>query len=55
MNTLVPLRKTAQETRTWPFQDNLAFARAIAIASAPVIYAVVADLLIRQLNSAVTP
>jgi hypothetical protein len=51
VNTLVPLRKTVHEMRAWPFQDNVAFARAIAIASAPIIYAVVSDFLIRQLNA----
>jgi hypothetical protein len=44
-NTLIPLRKTVQETTTWPFADTVAFGRAILIASAPLIYTVLSELI----------
>lgn len=44
-NTLIPLRKTVQEMTTWPFADTVAFGRAILIASAPLIYTVLSELI----------
>jgi hypothetical protein len=45
---LVPLRKAVDEMTTWPFRDTLAFGRAVLIASAPLIYTVISEL-IRQI------
>jgi hypothetical protein len=42
---LVNLRKVVGEMPTWPFQDTVAFGRAVLIASAPVIYAVINGLI----------
>jgi hypothetical protein len=44
-NTLIPLRKTVQEMTTWPFRDTVTFGRAVLIASAPIVYALVIELL----------
>ncbi|MBA2700280.1 MAG: hypothetical protein H0U58_01090, partial [Chloroflexi bacterium] len=44
-NTLIPLRKTVQEMTTWPFADTVAFGRAVLIASAPLIYTVLSELI----------
>lgn len=44
-NTLVPLRKTVQEMTTWPFADTVAFGRAVLIASAPLIYTILNELI----------
>lgn len=44
-NTLVPLRKTVHEMTTWPFADTVAFGRAVLIASAPLIYTVLSELI----------
>ena len=44
-NTLIPLRKAVGETTTWPFADTVAFGRAILIASAPLIYTVLSELI----------
>jgi hypothetical protein len=44
-NTLLPLRKAVAETTTWPFADTVAFGRAILIASAPLIYTVLSELI----------
>jgi hypothetical protein len=44
-NTLIPLRKTVHEMTTWPFADSVAFGRAILIASAPLIYTVLNELI----------
>ena len=44
-NTLVPLRKTVGEMTTWPFADTVAFGRAVLIASAPLIYTVLNELI----------
>jgi hypothetical protein len=44
-NTLIPLRKAVNETTTWPFADTVAFGRAILIASAPLIYTVLSELI----------
>ncbi len=44
-NTLVPLRKTVGEMTTWPFADTVAFGRAVLIASAPLIYTVLSELI----------
>jgi hypothetical protein len=43
--TLVALRQTVNEMTTWPFRDTLAFSRAVLIASAPIIYTVVTELI----------
>jgi hypothetical protein len=45
VNTLVPLRKTAHEVTTWPFRDTVAFGRAVLIASAPLVYAALSELI----------
>ena len=42
---LVPLRKAVDEMTTWPFRDTLAFGRAVLIASAPLIYTVISELI----------
>jgi hypothetical protein len=44
-NTLVPLRKTVAEMTTWPFADTVAFGRAVLIASAPLIYTILNELI----------
>lgn len=44
-NTLVPLRKTVQEMTTWPFADTVAFGRAVLLASAPLIYTILNELI----------
>lgn len=44
-NMLIPLRKTVHEMTTWPFADPVAFGRAILIASAPLIYTVLSELI----------
>lgn len=44
-NTLIPLRRTVGEMTTWPFADTVAFGRAILIASAPLIYTVLSELI----------
>jgi hypothetical protein len=46
-NTLIPLRKTVHEMTTWPFADTVAFGRAILIASAPLIYTALNELIKR--------
>jgi hypothetical protein len=43
--TLIPLRKTVQEMTTWPFRDTVAFGRAVLIASAPLIYTALEELI----------
>jgi hypothetical protein len=45
VSTLVNLRRTVQEMTTWPFRDTLAFGRAVLIASAPLIYTVMSELI----------
>ena len=45
VNTLVPLRKAVAELTTWPFRDTVAFGRAVLIASAPLVYAVLNELI----------
>lgn len=42
---LIPLRKTAEEMTTWPFRDTVAFGRAMLIASAPLIYTTLSELI----------
>lgn len=42
---LIPLRKTVQEMTTWPFRDTVALGRAVLIASAPLIYATLSELI----------
>jgi hypothetical protein len=42
---LIPLRKTAEEMTTWPFRDTVAFGRAVLIASAPLIYTTLSELI----------
>jgi hypothetical protein len=44
-NTLVNLRKVIQEGTTWPFQNTVAVSRALLIASAPLIYTVLNELI----------
>lgn len=44
-NTLIPLRKTVSEMTTWPFADTVAFGRAVLIASAPLIYTILSELI----------
>jgi hypothetical protein len=44
-NTLIPLRKTVNEMTTWPFADTVAFGRAVLIASSPLIYTVLSELI----------
>ena len=46
-NTLIPLRKTVHEMTTWPFADTVAFGRAVLIASAPLIYTALNELIKR--------
>jgi hypothetical protein len=43
--TLIALRKTVGEMTTWPFADTVAFGRAVLIASAPLIYTVLSELI----------
>ena len=45
VGTLVALRRTVGEMTTWPFRDTLAFGRAVLIASAPLIYTVISELI----------
>lgn len=45
INTLVNLRKVIQEGPTWPFQSTVAVSRALLVASAPLIYAVLNELI----------
>lgn len=45
VSTLVNLRKTVGEMTTWPFRDTLAFGRAVLIATAPLIYTVINELI----------
>ena len=40
---ILPLRKTVQEMTTWPFRDTVALARALLIASAPLIYTTLSE------------
>lgn len=42
---LTSLRATVLQMTTWPFRDSLAFGRAVLIASAPVIYTVISELI----------
>ena len=44
-STLIALRKTVSEMTTWPFADTVAFGRAVLIASAPLIYTVLSELI----------
>ena len=44
-NALIPLRKTIQEMTTWPFRDTVALGRAVLIASAPIIYTTLSELI----------
>ena len=43
--TVLQLRKTVQDMTTWPFRGTLAFGRALLIASAPLIYAALSELI----------
>jgi hypothetical protein len=45
VSTLVTLRKTVGEMTTWPFRDTLALGRAVLIASAPLIYTIVSEII----------
>ena len=42
---LVPLRRTVQEMTTWPFRNTVALGRAVLIASAPLIYTTLSELI----------
>jgi hypothetical protein len=42
---LATLRKTVMEMTSWPFRDSLTFGRAVLIAGAPLIYAVMTELI----------
>lgn len=44
-NTLIGLRNTALQMTTWPFRDTVALGRAIVIASAPLIYTTLSELI----------
>jgi hypothetical protein len=44
-SALIPLRKTIQEMTTWPFRNTVAFGRAVLIASAPLIYTTLSELI----------
>ena len=44
-NALIPLRKTVQEMTTWPFRNTVALGRAVLIASAPLIYTTLSELI----------
>ncbi|MGI8927921.1 MAG: hypothetical protein ACR2H0_00450 [Candidatus Limnocylindrales bacterium] len=44
-SALIPLRKTVQEMTTWPFRDTVALGRAVLIASAPLIYATLSEVI----------
>ena len=44
-NTLVPLRKTVAEMTTWPFRSTVAFGRAVLVASAPLVYAALSEVI----------
>jgi hypothetical protein len=35
---LIALRKVVGDMTTWPYQDTVAFGRAVLVASAPLIY-----------------
>ena len=45
VSTLLPMRKTVEEMTTWPFRDTVAFGRAVLIASAPLIYTTLSELI----------
>ena len=45
VGTLIALRKTVGEMTAWPFRDTLAFGRAVLIASAPLIYTIISELI----------
>lgn len=45
LNTLIGLRKVIQEGPTWPFQSTVAVSRALLVASAPLVYAVLNELI----------
>jgi hypothetical protein len=53
--TLIPLRKTVQEMTTWPFRDTVALGRAVLIASAPLIYTTLSELIRIYLIPALSP
>lgn len=44
-NILVNLRKVVQEVPTWPFRDTMAVSRALLVASAPLVYTVLNELI----------
>jgi hypothetical protein len=45
LTLLATLRKTVMEMTSWPFRDSLTFGRAVLIAGAPLIYAVMTELI----------
>lgn len=44
-STLINLRKTVGEMTTWPFRDTIALGRAVLVATAPLIYTVINELI----------
>ena len=44
-NTLIGLRTTVGQMTTWPFRDTVALGRAVLIASAPLIYTTLSELI----------
>ena len=44
-STLIPLRATVQQMPAWPFRNTAAFGRAMLVASAPLIYATLNELI----------
>jgi hypothetical protein len=44
-NSVLQMRKAVQEMKTWPFRDTLAFGRALLLATAPLIYTTLNELI----------
>ena len=44
-NAVIQMRKAVQEMKTWPFRDTLAFGRALLLATAPLIYTTLSELI----------
>jgi hypothetical protein len=55
VSTLINLRKTVGEMTTWPFRDTIALGRAVLIALAPLIYAVINELIKKFFLNPITP
>lgn len=45
VNILINLRKVIQEAPTWPFRDTVSISRALLVASAPIIYTILNELI----------